>query len=381
VTNSCVALKLFFPCNVALLTLIVLLVHLSPTKNLSPTAFPLRSAFPLNASKSHGVAILSGEPRTVTVTLAGLLRDVILPLNADVFVFCSGTNKTACEWLELALRDSLGVQLRAFDSLEFLKQRWSEGIVKFAYDGMAISYLNMHEAWRIRLGESIKSYQGMQFVMVRFAWEFARNYEKIRGANYFAVMQLRPDILLLNPLPLNDINLRPGGWVHAINDWLVFGRRYAMLSVVLLADTYGTLQLLEGMTPTIISGIIKDKVPLCGEAQLMLRLINDNIRFFPFPSTTAGLVRPESDSRNSLLPTWTESEASSFLHGGARPVGAQFSHEFLIRGWLGPSGPFMYLYEEAPDKLDDSEGPGIVYTSTQSLLIIRNYCCQCLDLL
>jgi len=343
---------------VALLILLLLLVHLSPT------ASPSWSTSSLNASQSHGVAILlSGEPRTVSVTLVGLLRDVILPLNADVFVFCSGNNKTACESFELVLRDSLGVQLRAFDSLEFLKERWSEGIVKFAYDGMAMSYLNMHEAWRMRLGESIKSYQGMQFVMVRFAWELVRNYEKIRGATYFAVMRLRSDILLLNPLPLNYINLRPGGWVYAINDWLVFGRRDAMLSVVLLADSYGTLQLLQGMTPTFIAGIIKDNVPLCGEAQLMLRLIYDNIRFFPFPLTTAGLVRPESDPRNVLIPTWTESEASSFLNGGARPEGAQFSHEFLIRGWLGPSGTLMYLYEEAPVQLDDSEGPGIVYMS------------------
>ncbi len=145
-------------------------------KSLSCEPHTVSDTLPLlHTRQSRGVAILlSGEPRTVSVTLPGLLRDVIFPLNAEVFVFCSGSNLTACTLLEFALRSSLGEQLRAFDSLESLLERQSQGIIKYTYDSMAVSYLNLHEAWRVRLGKSVKLYQGMQFVMLRFAWELAR---------------------------------------------------------------------------------------------------------------------------------------------------------------------------------------------------------------
>jgi hypothetical protein len=116
-------------------------------------------------------------PRTVIATLPGLLRDIILPLRADVFAFCSGDNSTSCDEFERALRSSPGVQLRAFDSLTRLKQRASNETALYPYDVMAPSYLAFHESWRHRMGKMMKQFQGMQFVMVRFAWELARTSE------------------------------------------------------------------------------------------------------------------------------------------------------------------------------------------------------------
>ena len=309
-----------------------------------------RGVVPSRRAVRGCVVLLSGEPRSFRTTLPRLVREVMTPLQADVYAFCSGDDSAECDAYERTLRAELGPRLRAYDSLVAMRAREVDG-VPLPTDSMSLAYLAAHEARREAAQRSVGAYQGLQFVVVRLAWDLALRAEAAAGTQYDTVVRLRPDVLMLDPLPLGAMRLQPGGWVYAINDWFAIGRRDAMLSIVTLADTYATHKLPPGFAPAVIGeGFLVFGAPVCGETQLMLRLLRDGVRYYPVPAMTAGLVRVGDFSADlAAIPYWHTAAAERFLADGTRPPGRQFEFNYLIHGWLGPDATHAFLFEDAPN--------------------------------